>query len=166
MGLYPGSQTDNTKGVMKKTSTTRKEFLNYFAYNIFIKHWLYQETTRQNQMKSIIGHLRSEYDKDVLNDKHKLVYKCKIKQKKINNISKTVISRLTAHKVEYQYPENFLLTGGFINSTYYNELFFNHDDKIMQEQFHRKMTINHFDIPRILKYKAYLSKMRLTYCIN
>ena len=151
---------------MHKTSTKRKNFLNYFAYNIFIQHWLYEEVTPPNEIKSIIRHLRSEYGKDVLKDKQKLVYRCKTKQKRINNISKTVISRLNTHKVDYQYPENFLMVGGFINSTYYNELFYNHHDKVMQQQFQKKMTIIHFDLPRILTYKAYLSKMRFFYCID
>jgi hypothetical protein len=150
---------------MHKTSTKRKDFLHYFAYNIFIQHWLYEEVTPPNEIKSIIRHLRSEYGKDVIKDKQKLVYRCKTKQKRINNISKTVISRLTTHKVDYQYPENYLfMVGGFINTTYYNELFYSHHDKVMQQQFQKKMTIIHFDLPRILTYKAYLSKMRFIYC--
>ena len=137
---------------------------NYKAFIIFLEHWVYDEATPKNEVKSSIGNLRSKYDTDVLRDtqnKSNLGYRCKTKQKRINNINKRVINCLTGYKVKYQYPENFLLTGGFINMTHYNELFYNHDDEIMREQFYKKMVINHFDIPRISKYREYLSKIRV-----
>ena len=152
---------------MSKINRGEVSYLNYSAYVIFIQHWLYEEATPKNEVKSSIGYLHSEYDKDVLkikntsNSYYNLIYKCKTKQKKINNISRSVINRLTNYATRFKISEDFFLLHVFHNPSYYNELFYNHNDKIMEEQLYKKMLIIHFDIPRISKYREYLSKIRV-----
>ena len=130
---------------------------NYMAYNIYIKHWLYQEATPKNEVKSTIRHLQSNYDRNLIVKSSTLTFKCKTQQNKTNNAEKKLIKRLTLYKMQFQVPEGLQ----FFNRLFYNQLFYDHDDKVMKEQFYKKNKIIYFDIPRISKYQEYLSKMRV-----